>query len=692
MFTILVAMFSVRADSFADLNARADFSYTKTKSKVDGVESDSSTFNENYTLGFRKTLTRTIAFAGDVRLSRATKDGDKDQSLYPVITLYYTPPEMYNLRFGYNRTETSPSDGDRITTSNTNVSFSLPYTKYPSLNLTYNRSTSEDHNTPQQLNDVLTNITLNTGYTFELFETSATLNYSYGLYTLEDKVTEITTETPSHIGTAFFSRKFLDGRLTSSANAGYELRETTSESRGGATRFKQEITPSSGLVDDGTSLPILDDAPGLIDNDVNTAFDPPGTKTSIDLSDANWHMGFGFNTSQLIHAIYLYVNVNTTLVDESTIGSYDFGWQLYTSTDNSTWTLVGTVTPTYNSVYNRFEFSFSEKNARYFKVVNTLGPPPTGGIKVTEIEPIGYALATAMESYTTTATRDFWGFNLSYAPTDRLTLGFSFSYDRNTRESKDAPDVETVNMRHGSNLSYIFIPKYLTVSTSYSSLTIEEKGGTDTGSEFYSLTFSSAPLETLNSSLTYSHTESTSGGAATSVDDTVGMNVFMNLYTGIDLNFSASMAETDSPQQNSKSSSRSYMWNLRLVPWKPLVVLVNAGTSGSETDQAGTKTSSSTKTLSLDFSYTPTRKVYFSGNIDLEPDQSQSYSVTWLPTRTLQMGLRLNQSNDTKGGGADFSWQPFKPLSLHLGYNVTVQDNDTNDRTEIMFARASIVF
>ncbi|VAV83145.1 hypothetical protein MNBD_DELTA01-286 [hydrothermal vent metagenome] len=694
----ILVLFAGYDNSLAAIGARASISKNEITTEKAGIETTSTTTTHNYSINFHKKLTNTISLNGDLRWINTLVDNDgvetETKNAYPVFTLSYRPPAQYNLRLGYNRTESAPSQGDRITTANLNAGFVLPASRLPSLSLSYNKSTTEDHATVQQVNTESTTIKGATSYDFTYREADANVNYSYSLSTTEDVVGETTTTTPSHLFSTGIGRDFLDGKLKTSLRYGFDLRETTTESLGTASRFEQTVGATSGLefgypVGGPTPLTMTSE-PQLIDNDRSSPVVPSSVgDPSIDLSVSNWNMGLGFSSVQAIHELDLYV---TTALSSIVVNGYNFGWRVYSSNNNVSWTLIGGVSSTFNSVFNRFEFNFGETSARYFKVVNTLSPPVLGDIRVTEITALGYALATPKNSFTSTTTRNFSGFTMTYTPTNRLNLGMSVNLDTTTRESDSAANDETKNSRYGLNGSYVVIPKYLNFASTYSSTRSAPSDGDESETNSYTSTFSTTPLDTVNGSFSYLFTESLLGGAVQSEQTSVNASAFMAIYTGIDLNLGATAGTTESPASGSETESMSYLWGLKLQPWRPLVILVNSNTSASDVKQNGASTSSTLNSLGMNISYTPSRKIYMSADFDFEPEASEVYSLTWTPSRAIQCTFRYNSNETDSGFSTDLSWYPFRPISLQAGYTVTWVDNATDDQTETLFTRASVRF
>ncbi len=681
---VLVALLPLYGHAY--LNARVDINYRDTTSLIGGAETSRESFDQLYTLTVSKRITNTIAFTGDVRVLITEVDGKRNESSYPFLSLSFTPPAMYRLQFSYNRNESMPSEGDRLTTTFMNASFTIPATEWPSLAIAYNRSTVQDYNTPRELDTEDSTITVNSSYDFTLLDTETTLSYSFRYYQMENKVSSTKTEFPYHTVTANFNRTFFSKRLRMGANIGYSYYETSTESLAGATRFEDEVEPAQGLAEfnppDPTSV-TLSQEPELIDNNRNTPVTP-----EINLNDAGWNIGVGFATAESIHAIYLYIN--TTATEESNIagGLYSFGWKLYTSSDNSVWTDMGYITPSYNSIYNRFEFSFTETSARYFKVVNTLGAG-TDAIRVTEIEGIGYRLTTPKTTLKGTETRQFGGVNFTYIYSDRLTLGARLRYDHTLREGDIENEYTTTS--YGFNARYVIIPVYLILSGDYTTSSVDVVNGSDTEINTYSLVASSSPLPTINTNVGFRRTESLIDGETTTTTDIFSTNASMRVYRGVNLTLGGSLSYIENPQSGVDTDSRTFSWNLKLVPWSYLTLIYDGSVVYSVTDSVTTGRSSSTsQTQYLTMSFVPTRAIYVGSRINIEPTQAQNYNIIWTPTSKFRLSLDYNSnpSSDTESVGTGISWYPVRRFSISADYNKTWKGDD---ETETVFLRGSLI-
>lgn len=689
---IIIAMALTKPSvAYSELYGQADLSYQKDDTTTGGSSVSKSTFTQGYTIGGTKILTNTISIRGDVRYTISDVDGDRKESAYPTVSLDYSPPSLYNFSFGYTVTEVQPTDGVRLRTSNLNASFSIPSDDWPSLILHFNQATTHDFEDPHKIDNVSTRYGLNTGYGFVFREIDTSLHYAFTHQLTEDNVGQTKGETPTHNVTADFARTFLDKMIKTRLSVGYSLSTVTNTSLGAETRFEQSASGLTGLFSINATPTVggLPDNAGLADKNYQMPV------TGIDLKNAYNNIGFKLPFAQKIHRIDLYIEK-----DELGISSFNFNWDVYTSADGTSWTKISInpvrYVPSNPSLVPRFEFTFSEIESKYFKVVNN-SPYPGPPINVTEIDAQVYLLGKPAQTLSYDMTRDFLGLNITSDPTPGLSIGYNFNYDH-SRQSLNNSDTRSIN--NGLNLNYVFFPKYLTFSSSYSKM--NSKGSqevtglastsTENETDSYTLSFNSTPLPTLSANLSYTYFENSINGAKTSKNNTVGTNVSMNLYRGIDVGAGASLGQTEDFNTGSRTDTLGRYTNINLRPRSDLNLALNSSDSTSETDINGDKTTSTGKTLNAIVSYTPTRRIYLSANFSMEPVSSQDYAISWLPTRTIQTNARYGISQDFTSSGASLSWTPLTRLSMLVGYNQSKSEGAASTSVESVFARASIRF
>jgi hypothetical protein len=666
---------------FADISGNANVSYFQTESTIAGEKTSTWNLNQNYTLNLRKQLTRTISFFGNLNYTiTETKEGDRNKNLFPQFILNFTPPQLYNLDFSFNRNQTLPSEGVGITTSVTTASFDLPQSRWPALSITFNRTTTEDDADPRRVDTVSNAIGFKTNYGFNLLETESEVSYSFRGSLQEDAINEIDTEDLEHFLGVNFSRKFWDDKILVNGDLAYIFTETTRESTGAPQRFETVFPPNEGLFSVGAA-PLTTNA-ALIDRNLTSS-------AGIDIDDPAFqgsNIVVRYNSDQALFKINLYVNTTQT---KAVIDTLNLGWQLSTSNDGITFSAPQPISPTYEEVpFKRFVFTFSERSARFFRLVNTLSQNIGLPIEVAEMEPVGFVLATPTQRLTQERSRSFGGFGLSYTPTENLKASYNVSFSNTSDELSDR---ETTTITQNANLGYTVIPQYLLVSTGFITTSVESTGAPTNRDYSYSLGLSSRPLLTLRTSAGVRRTEASEGGDTTSRSDSLVADVSMRLYRGLDLSLRSNLVESKDFVNDSDTSSILFSGTLRLKPWKPLTITTNGSTTRSVTDQQGVETTTTTNSLTTNISWNATRKIFVSGRLTLLPDISHSYALTWLPTRSFQTSGRVGFSEDTKNYGININWRVLRRFSTSFGYNTTMNDK-TDTEIDTLFARGSVSF
>lgn len=662
--------------AYPGLYFRGDLNYQTSVTTSAGARTDDSTsFQQGYTLGFTKDLTSTLALGGDIRLIINETDGVATDDVYPLFYLNFNPPPIFNFSFSSNRTETAPSGGERVTTGYTNATLGLPFENYPSFLLSYNRQTAQDYLAPHELDTLSSGYAFTTNYSKTLLGFENTFAYSFGFTSSEDKVSGLTTTSPSHSATGTISRSFWDDKIRAEADFGYSFSDTTNESLVGPTRFEQEETFVEGLYAENSapSTGTLTSNAALVDN--NT-----GSSAGLDLNGTYRNIGVRLPLDTTLHKLHLYITTTDT-----NIANYTINWELYTSADGITWSLAAPPTVTYESVYSRYVFSFTDTTAEYFKVVNTTFPVGAQTINITEIDAISYLLSTPSESVTTSVQRDYGSFKVSIQPVERLTIGHNLNYDHYTQNLNNS---DSLNLSNSTNLNLVIFPKYLSMFTSYTLTgitTSEDDASTgitetvESGSSTYSLSFTSSPLKTLSGSLSFSSGDGSTDGETTSTSNSVSGDVYMRLYTGVDVKFGVSISQSESMESDTTTDSTYYYSNVNLIPWEPVTAFVTIGSTASTTESQGTTTEGTSSNLQSSLTYSPTRKLYFTASINIEPTMSQSLSVTLLPTRNSQAWFSYGISEDMTNLALSLNFNPVSAVSVQFGVNSTT--TETTDET-----------
>lgn len=226
-----------------------------------------------------------------------------------------------------------------------------------------------------------------------------------------DAVTGLDAQQLSQTGRASFARGFLGdrGSLYAAYALQHHLSQTTSAGVGGEIATQQ--FPSGGLsvVEPVPPFPervTLQPNPNLVDGNLAaTAGLDLGTAASGPTDGRSREMGLSFANAQT-EVDELAVTVDTPLPR----GIWDrFGWTVWQSDDNVTWTPVPIEgAPGFDPFLNRFELRIRPTRARYVKAVTTPLPstatndPRFASIHVTELQ--AYVVVPAAQAHGTNAS------------------------------------------------------------------------------------------------------------------------------------------------------------------------------------------------------------------------------------------------------------------------------------------------
>ncbi|MBI3584845.1 MAG: hypothetical protein HY096_12995 [Nitrospinae bacterium] len=607
-----------------------------SENKFAGKMTKKSSLSQVYSLAFDKGLTRTIRFSGNVRASQNKVDLTESSSIDPSFFLDMNN-EYFNSALGYQINDRFLTTGNRINTTSKNATFSTAPAGFPSLRLNYNELQSKDRfsliDTRQSY------INASTDYTIKHIN----LLYNYANSTLEDTISQIKQENPTHLGAVSYNNSFFDNRLNINTNLGVTKSTSKNISLSGTPQtFPEKKDATNGLyaVDTLPGDGQLTDYPSLID-------DSKSSDTGIDLNGSYRNIGLKLKNTDTINTIYLYVDTS-----DDNIANMNFGWNIYYSNETSglSWSFATVSSSSYDEVNKRFKLVLSVPvNAIFFKAVNTTYDSSAQKISVTEIEAIGSISKETNVTVETINDRQYGGMNLSLRPTKKTGISYNINYDQSKQSPADRKDT---NINQGVVLSYA-MSKYASFFLNYQSQKTETTLSKNIGSNNYTFSISTNPMETINGSAALSHFESLFGDNKTSETNSGNINMFLNLYSGIDLGTGFTLSNTDDISRGTKTTTNSVNGNLTLIPRNSINILID-GTFSSSTSNTGRETSSSkSETLRSTISITPSRFVNLVANIQHLPEAKQNYSINTRLPGSLQVNINYNVSEtgaETLGG------------------------------------------
>jgi hypothetical protein len=571
----------------------------------------------------------------------------------PYIWLNFRDP-VFGASLGYDvadeTVDTSglPETGRTRETYTSNLSWrplDLPWTQFR-----YTRTSTYDHDRETQDIDQ-DQLFLRSEYTY------GGLNAYYaGTYLkTTDHLEDAESTLLSHEGKVLYSTTFLDGRMTFTTDNRIRLTEVTTDRglalAGLANTTVLALPAVAGLfaTDDTPDNGTLASTPALINGDIVTSAGPNIGFLGFGVPRDPRNIGLDFGTPLAVNTLRVWVTFPTDPLPGDIVAA--FSWDVYTSSDNVTWTLHATVGAASFAVFDRrFDLAFPSVTTRYIKAVTRPLPPGVVGttptsdfpnILVTEIQAFADTLvAGAAGAGRLRTTQTVRSHNVDFkAILFRLPLlYYRFTGDYLEIDTEDEP---RYNISNGLFLSHR-LNRYLSTNANAAYEFGRERGESRRAILYYGA-LTATPLRTLTDSLVFSGNRQWIGDTTTTTDSLVLYNT-AQLYRGIDatLNLGAVFA-SDELDVDASQRRREYYVNIGtgIVPHPNLTLATYyvGRLIHSSTRQAGTTRDTDSTEHRLDWSvyFTPFRTLALSAttNIVSRTDEdlsvTQNYAVSWAP-------------------------------------------------------------
>lgn len=664
-------------------------------SKSNGEQRDSSgtstttnstTLQQRYSLAMDKMIYPNLRFSAGGYLERTESDFDNSGQSTNSTLSKFNPYADLNLSnqvissgLGFSRREeTISTEGGASATTiveNYNAKFGWKPEGLPSLDLLMSRLNSYDANHVSQ--DIVSD-TINLNSRYKPVQ-ELDLSYQGSLNTLNDNLTGLEVQSLTNSMRFAYGNQFFSDRvaLATSYNISTRVNDVTP---GGSGEVRTYLRPNRGysttiedLVYNPDRYTVVTTAnvnPNLLDKGAQvTLATKSGFRTN---SNVVMVLESAFNVS--INEIRVFVTVDNSDNDIPAIFSSRFGWKVYASDDGLTWTEVGPVTSTFNSLRNTigneirhgFDLTFPTiANKRYIQVVTVAqeitdanyGGISPANISVYNVEPYFVEFLQPGQTKTTHTLSGLYDLNLKVKLLEEPSLFYDMTFTLD-HSSNDTMSSERYLVLNGLSMNHRFNSKLAGSARLAREDSIDPER--TRSSNTLSLALSATPLPTLNHSLVYSGRVEEDNGAS-KVQNSLFLTNTAELYRGVNVNLSAggSMGR-DEVGVDQKS------------------LLITAGASLQPH-----------RALSVNLSFSDSRQWLTGGG---KPDQYiytqlGDISSTFNPLRSVYLfgGFSFIAQNDKKTeytrnlGG---SWSPFKDgaLLLNLSYreSVATASEETN--------------
>lgn len=698
------------------IGGTADIRYNATKQKKDGVKvSDGHTFFQNYSLSLADEITPALSYTFNFRANHnkasTTQDGATtktySQGAEPQIEFSLHNP-FYNASAGYQRTErwsgASLADEVRKTGDYTYARFDISPRDLPTLALQWGHKRDFDYLSPTRFDTTTDTYLLNTSYNYAPFR----VYYNYYL-------TQTTDDTPSgniyraereahtHNGRLDYGQSFFDGKLPINASyqANYNRNITDIFSTAALVTVKR--TPFLGLHNRDTATSPTPTTLTLITQ--NALINGNTTEiTAIDIghtglpnTDPNSHLyhniGMELTSTKSVKTLRIYTNIAET-TSFSSIPTFTVYW----GATASNWTQVtGAVSTALTTSATEdvwfYEVSFTAKEARFFKVVNTTEAPLTSGITnvyITEIEAYGD------ETEKTDVTDRFdQGLNFSASLKARpdLSVAFSFYLTRNDEEPPSLPEAAsnlfstifsktqkggegissgTTTRSWGPSVNWQPYSNLLTSLRFQRQDSWDTEGTTDSASNTYAFSLNSPLLDTLDATFSATRSEQYSFSEKQTMSNSFLFSTLAKLYDGVNMVTDLNYTTSESFQTNTTTDTLSLNGNINTTLTRRLSGTFTYGFSWPSPGAASNQ-------QSLVLTYRPSALLNFMASFQAADAGTshtfgQNYSIDWLPVPVLNFNLSAQEmeSGDTKTQTFTFQsrWQTYRYMDFQFNYSL----------------------
>ena len=482
-----------------------------------------------------------------------------------------------------------------------------------------------------------------------------------------------------HHGRVTYANDFLGGRFLSSASYGITRDDTELFSRGQSEIPLQEF-PVFGLssLDETPTEGALNQNRALIDDDmIASAGLDLGRGRSLQGDRTPRNMGLDFFSDTTVNTLYVWVDREL----RGEVAS-SFSWDVYTSSDNLTWTRVETVPfAPFDAFENRFVIRFSAVTARFIKVttrpLSFAVPVPPG----TDVENI---FVTELQAFLTqqapggrlerTRTSQVGNLNGRMRIIDKPLVFYDLSYwfvDPGVRGG--TRDVLTNGVLARHVLSPVF---------TVDGRAAVENGRDRRGRRFafvHNASLDAVPVPTLRHSLVYSGRSEESDAEDSRSDYSFLLKNYAQLYRGINVDVSGGVGFPRTKRGSQTSTLLAA--HADFIPNSAL----NVDLGYSDQTVRGSDTglpSSSIRIASASAGFRPFQTLYLVAAIDRFQEESRttrttpSYGATWSPFRDGRIQFTFTHSEEfipeedreERLTGPSIRWNVFRRTFLGFSY------------------------
>jgi hypothetical protein len=690
------------------INFRGELSYTDTENTVkikstgEKVDSETYSFDQRYSFDLTKTIYPQLGFSGGASFelnrteskTESAKTTFEEKVLRPHAQLALNNP-IFPAAVNYNRLEREEDISGAPSTESVRDEwgYSLGWRPlgFPRVNLRFNQIHSYDD--PETIDEVQSTYALDTSYSWKSLQT----NYFYTRTDLDDRLSNADTVSQSHLGRIQYGHSLIEGRLSffNSYRIRYDIFEFSEDVTSDVPlQRSQGLFSLDNTPEDGPALTVNN---ALIDGNLTAS---AGIDIGLGGDETTLvNIGVDFGSTRNVDQIRIWVD--RRLSDPV---ANSFTWDVYTSpdnVDNSTWTLVATVSPAdFGTFENRFEINFAAVNTRFIKVVTrpllptVLDASNFPNIFVTEMQAFVTLSGQEVDNKITEVEHKY-DFSARVKISDKTDAGYSFNLIARKQDPSNQEFTLLTNTIFGNHV-------FSRVFSASANLSREDStdDNEDTVTHNYGLFLRGSYLPTFNQTLAFS------GRSEKQEDDSsddIALSLRNNaiLYQG----WSAFLDSGFNWIRGFASDEKQQIIFLRtgtnFEPHRKVTINVNYflrefldANQPSEYD------------VNLDIFLLPFNTLTLSANLQWikrgGPTRTfQSYAANWspFPDGSLQLFFRYSESFRSAENARDrnlgpgLSWTMGRHFSLEATYNFLTSEDDTQEaETNRLFVNFRINF
>ncbi|BCA79346.1 hypothetical protein AOP6_1133 [Desulfuromonas sp. AOP6] len=637
-------------------------------------------FNEYYNLDFSKDLTDAMNFAGTARYNNNRREGGERHSLLTPTVSLDVRNDLFSLNLSAVETwQESSSRSDRVNQS-WDANLFTQSQKWPRMRLNYGQTRAYDEQQPRELDQESSYV----GVRFDYDWSGLRFLYDYRLNSSEDMTTATTADTSRHFGQIQRSRSLFDGRLTLSGAYQVSYDKSDRETRvgiGGEVFIpinRLTLEAYSGADDTPVlgTLPLNDQ---LIDGNV---IDPAGVEILQSGLTQNVALQMSF---QPFNRLRIYLDREITLTAQALLA-----WSFYTSDNGLDWVPLGLGTVLEYDLENGrsvviVDIPSGNIEVRYFKAVSERMAVTAETANITELEVGEARVSTApVEQFDNRFIDRKANFSMAYQPSGQ----WRFNYNLRHSDRELDPGRDSTELNQSLTANYV-LNRYFSTLVGVNQTDRRNEAENKRVGRSYSVSMTSSPLDSLDASAGYTHTDNYLGSVKENLQDSlngyISAVIFPDLTTRISVNWDRNRNELTS------TGTTTTIWRFdstaRLSPRLTADFTYNRTSTQYDGDLSSRSENRDTSVLGGKLNYRPSDILLLLSQVDYEENSGDITAVgsaTWRATPKIQTTGNVVlgwEDRQYKAYDLQVLWSLSSSISLRALYGYLIDEGSNSWNT-----------